>query len=504
MPVWIKQVGLLLAVSWLPALAYGATAGTDWRQGEVVDRVGQLEFRECELTGFGRSRQAECAVLEVPEDYDRPEGRTLSLFIARLASGNANPEPDPMLAIAGGPGQAASESFLLLDRIFSKVSNRRDFYLVDQRGTGRSHPQHCDTDDEATLMLEINADQIRDMTLDCLAQFDGDPRFYTTSIAIEDFERVRRALEVEQWNLFGTSYGTRVGQHYMRRHPDSIRTAVLDSVIHPAMNLGPEIPVRSQDTLDAVLRRCAQSAPCNDRFPDLEAGLDRLLESLGEAPRTVAFEDLQTGEHRELQFTSEHLIGLLRMSLYSPEQISTLPPMLHAAYARENFSALARGVSNLVEELDLTIAMGMHNSVVCTEDVRFYDPGDIDRDAIEASYMGDRILRTLIETCRHWPVGEMDEDFKEPLTSGIPSLLFSGEQDPITPPAYAETAARGLSRARHFVLPGQGHSVSFRGCAPVMVARFVEAGSADELDGQCLERLGAEPLFLNLDRKSVV
>lgn len=507
MVISVKRIGLLLVLSVLAAGAARAEpeAGTEsWHEGEVTSVVGSIHFRECELESLERSRRVECAVLEVPENYQAlaDDGRTIELFIARLKSSSAQPEPDPLLAIAGGPGQSASQSFLFLDRVFSNVSRNRDIYLVDQRGTGRSNPQHCDLDDEQALLLEPSPEEIRAAAEECLRQFDGDPRQYTTSVAIRDFERVREALGLVRWNLFGISYGTRVAQHYMRNYPVTIRSAVLDSVAYPELNLGPDIPIQSQKALDRLLRRCQQDPACNEEFPELDQGLAELLDSLDEAPRPVVYESTRSGRDEEVQFTRGHLLGLIRMYLYSSEQTSILPPLLHAAYADDNFSALARSAMSVVEEMDKMLAMGMHNSVICTEDVPFYDPAEIDREPIKATYMGDLIPQTLEETCEVWPEGVLDEEFKAPLESDIPTLMFSGEFDPITPPSYAEKAIQGLTSARHFVVPGQGHSVSMRGCAPVMTARFIDEASTENLEGDCLERQSAAPLFIDFNGPS--
>lgn len=474
-----------------------------WREGPVTSTVGSLQFRECELESEGRSRRVECAVLEVPEDYQALEnGRTLEIFIARLTSTSIQPEPDPVLMLAGGPGQAASQAFLFYDRVFSTLARDRDFYLIDQRGTGRSNPQHCDVDAEEALLLEPSPDEVRASARACLEQFDGDPRQYTTSVAIQDFERVRLALGIAQWNLYGVSYGTRVAQHYMRRYPELIRTAVLDSVVYPELNLGPDIPILSQRALDRLLQRCQQDPACHRSFPDLEQGLTELLRALEDAPETVVYEDVRTGHKREMSFSRGHLLGLIRMHLYSSEQVSILPPMLHAAYADNNYAALARAATDIVEQMDRMLTMGMHNSVICTEDVPFYDAENLDRAAMEKTYMGDLVPQALEQTCDVWPEGVRDANFKAPLESQVPTVLFSGEHDPITPPAYAERVLEGLSFARHFVVPGQGHSVSVLGCAPVMIAKFIEETDVANLDGSCLERLSAAPLFIDFNGPS--
>src|SRR5690606_21543409 len=101
--------------------------------------------------------------------------------------------------------------------------------------------------------------------------------------------------------------------------------------------------------------------------------------------------------------------------------------------------------------------------------------------------------------CSVWPKGEVPKNMKAPLESDIPTLLFSGEFDPITPPEYAEATVQHLSNAKHFVLKGQGHSVSATGCAPHLVEKFISDASSEWLDAKCLSRIDAAPLYINFN-----
>lgn len=464
-----------------------------------IATIGTVTFRQCELSGVEHRRIVQCAEVSVPEDPEDPGGDSIALRVVRLAARDDNATAAPLLAIAGGPGQAASEAFLFLDRILRGVARDRDFYLVDQRGTGGSNPQRCDLGDEALMQVEPDAGQIREVTRQCLAGFNGDPTLYTTSVAIRDLEQVRRALDVPRWHLFGVSYGTRVVQHYLRQYPQVVRTAVMDSVVPPSLALGPEIALRSQQALDAFLARCGADTACRDAFPDLPGGLRTLLATLGEASEYVRFEKVRTGGFETMRFTQAHLIGVLRLSLYQSEKLSTLPPMLHQAYAEANFTALARTALSITEKMAESLSVGMHNSVVCTEDVPFFAMNEQQRNAIENTYMGDLVVRTLKATCEVWPRGRMDDDFRLPVTADVPVLLLSGDADPITPPAYAEAVRAHLPDARHLVAPGQGHFVSPRGCLPGIIAHFIGSGGAATLATDCLQRMQPAPLFVNVN-----
>ena len=159
---------------------------------------------------------AKCTTLAVPEDPAAPDGRRIDLDIAVLPATSRGAAPDPLFFITGGPGQAALESYVSVSPAFSRVNRERDVVLVDQRGTGGSNALRCDLPDEFNE-LDADAAQRRAWLADCLASLPGDPRLYTTSVAIRDLDAVRAALGYEQVNLYGISYGTRVAQAYARR-----------------------------------------------------------------------------------------------------------------------------------------------------------------------------------------------------------------------------------------------------------------------------------------------
>lgn len=464
-------------------------------------RLGKLDFYPCELQGQGshKPRSAQCAWLQVPQDPDRPEGKSRKLFVARLAARNAQSLPDPLVAIAGGPGQAASQAFARLDHMLWSLAGRRDIYLLDARGTGRSDPQSCGLDADQARLFEFDPARIREQAQNCLEQLERPPRFDTTSVAVRDLDALRQALGLAQWNLFGVSYGTRVVQHYMRRYPAAVRAVVLDGVVPPEEVLGPDIALHSQEALDAFLAGCVQHHACHETYPNLQQELEQLFAQLSPEPRKVHYEDLRTGELKSIQFGASDLAVLVRLALYNTEHLSTLPPMLKAAYQDRNYSALARMSQMLSEQMDQAMAFAMHNSVVCTEDVPFYRISSAQLGAIEQTYLGSNVLEGLKAICEVWPAGYRDRDLNQPLLTGIPSLLLSGERDPITPPVYAERAAKGLSNSRHLVAKGQGHGVFSIGCMPEVIAQFVETVNPNDLDTDCLKPLTAAPVFLNMN-----
>ena len=174
---------------------------------------------------------------------------------------------------------------------------------------------------------------------------------------------------------------------------------------------------------------------------------------------------------------------------------AVVPLILHQA-ANGDLAPLTAQVLLTLRQTTEMLALGMHNSVVCVEDVPFYVDDD-QGEALEASsYMGVIASRAIRDMCSVWPKGPIKDGFKQAVTSAKPVLLLSGEHDPITPPAYAERAARTLSNSRHLVAPGQGHTVLARGCLPKVAAEFLDALDPKGLDASCVKEMGDTPLFV--------
>ena len=74
-----------------------------------------------------------------------------------------NKRPDPVFLLAGGPGQSAIDLAAPMGRLLSRMNNRRDIVLVDQRGTGRSSPLKCAMPEPTAPLAEATmAKQLQD------------------------------------------------------------------------------------------------------------------------------------------------------------------------------------------------------------------------------------------------------------------------------------------------------------------------------------------------------
>ncbi|GAC1669166.1 MAG: alpha/beta fold hydrolase [Steroidobacteraceae bacterium] len=367
--------------------------------------------------------------------------------------------------------------------------------LVDQRGTGRSAPLSCDYPDDWQAVDDMMP-ALRQATLACLHRYGERVRFYTSSAAVADLAAVREALKFRAIDLYGVSYGTRVAQLYMRRYPAAVHAAILDGVTFPQQAIGPATPIDAQRALDLIVTRCAQSAPCATAYPDLKQELAELRRQFGAQKSMITIDDPNSGLPLKVQFNRNMLNASLRFLSYNATQASLLPTLLHRA-AGGALAPLAAQTIMTARQVADQIASGMQNSVICTEDVPFFAAAGIDRAAIARTYQGADQLDALLEVCKLWPRGAVDADLHSPLASDIPTLLLSGEADPVTPPADAQRAAEGLARHRHLILSGEGHGQVNTGCVPRLMAEFLDSAAPTRLDAACLEAHMAAPFFVS-------
>lgn len=456
-----------------------------------------LELSDCRISaGPGYpSIKARCGTFLRPLNPDSPESGELELRVAVVPALDLNPKPDPLVPLAGGPGGGAIQFYAAYYAAFEPVRRDRDILLLDQRGTGSSARMDCPFDDDI-VEGQYTDEQTLEFTKSCLEQLPHDPRFFTTSLAVMDLEALRLALGYPSLNLLGTSYGTRVAQHFARRYPDATRTIVLDGVVPPQIPLGPEIATEAQRALDDILARCLRDAACNERFPEIDLDFASIRARVNETPVQVALSDPVTGKRETLSFGRNELAAAIRLLAYQPRSIAIMPLLIHEA-ANDNFIPLAAQYQLTVSSLADALALGMHNSVVCSEDLPFVDRDKLDLAALDKTYIGALQFEALDTICSVWPRGPVDDGLAEPLATDIPVLLLSGDADPITPPRYADLAAVAFANARHLVGDRQGHGQIAAGCTPKIVAQFLSTADPAAVDATCLENTFVMPFFLD-------
>ncbi|MET0334254.1 MAG: alpha/beta hydrolase [Rhizobacter sp.] len=451
------------------------------------------EPQPCRVAGL--RHEVLCGHVTRALDPAKPDGVKIDVHYVVVPALARRKHPDPVVLLAGGPGQSAIGVAGSVLPMFLRLNNRYDIVFVDQRGTGRSAPLVCD-DPRRQRLAEL-ADPARQLAVlgECRAQLQklpyGDLRFFTTPLASQDLEAVRQALRAPSLNLVGVSYGTRAALDYLRQFPKGVRRLVLDGVAPPDMVLPASFSTDGQAAFDAMLVACEAETACARRHPGLRSAWTSWLAQL---PQTVTLRHPLTGEPETLALTRDTVISAVRNALYSPTLAQALPAAIHEATAGRPQALLTLG-TGLSLRKGTAPATGMHFSVVCAEDVPRLAQST-DRPGAD---FGDEGVRFYQRACADWPLGEVPAAFYTLPRTEVPVLLLSGGADPATPPRHGERVATALGpKARHVVVPQAGHGVLGQGCMPDLMQRFVDAAGDDEalkIDVACIQAIPRPPFF---------
>jgi pimeloyl-ACP methyl ester carboxylesterase len=456
----------------------------------IILLFAQIALTPCSVEGV--PGPAHCGMYRVWENRISKQGRQLDLNVIVLDALNTPRQPDPLFMIAGGPGDAPSFNARFFSHAFATAREHRDLVLVDLRGTGKSHPLTCPELAEPNSMdvlddAILSAGAVRK----CRRRLEktADLRQYTTEIAVDDLDEVRQALGYQQINLYGTSYGTRVAQVYMRRHPASLRTVSLKGIVPPSM-ASPETHARAgEQAWQQLLSRCQADADCATAFPRLSNNLQSVLERLARV-QVMPLKKPSNGA-KKIKVSKGLFAEAFRFSLYTPEAASRAPGLIQD---------LLNGVTDIGEFVLPTrlltsserLSAGFLLSVSCTEDIP-YLPKNL-TPLVAGTFGGDYRLKQQINSCAVWPRGRVSADHRKPTKSPIPTLLLSGEFDPVTPPIGGEEVLRGLAQGLHIVIRNNGHPMgSAEECIGAMIFSFIDKGSAKDVNTACASEIKAVP-----------
>jgi acetylornithine deacetylase/succinyl-diaminopimelate desuccinylase-like protein/pimeloyl-ACP methyl ester carboxylesterase len=443
--------------------------------------IGAGMAEPCSAAGLvGRAR---CGVFRVPEDRETPDstGRTVDLaFVVLEALEPSARVNDPIILLPGGPGQAFSYAAAPLSRQYVETLRRqRDVVLVDVRGVGRSAGLSCTVPYPGGLASRFGTVFPLDHVTACRDDLSRRARLdrYTTAATVDDLEDLREWLGYRAFNLLGTSYGTRVAQVYMRRHPASVRTAVLNGVAPVAEPVYVQHAFLLQRALDRLLAECRADAVCSIAHPDIEERVARLLSRFQEGP--VDMEVRGTA----VSFGAGDLAYALRGLLYA--RAAELPQLIQRA-TDGDVTPLAEYYLARTDQFSAHDGnTGYHFSVLCAEDIDPLTDAAVEA-ASKGTFMGAHLIDAYRALCGVWPHATLPPDHWVPVRSDVPTLLLSGARDPVTPPEGAEAVAAHLSRSLHVVVPNGGHGVGGP-CVQSMIVRLVEGGTVSGLDASCME-----------------
>ncbi|HTP06964.1 MAG TPA: alpha/beta fold hydrolase [Anaerolineae bacterium] len=500
-PVWIIVILALLLSACNTTPAPAPTASATATVTPQPTGVPQYEKTDCWFKP-PIGRDVECGWLIVPEDHAKPDGNTIKLAVARFKSDASQPEADPIVYLEGGPGGSPLKSYpAQFDIVFGPLAAKRDVILFDQRGTGYSQPsftcpelkqEALDTLDE-NLSPEQSADLSTKAAAQChdrLAKDGANFALYNSAQNAADVEALRQALGYDKINLYGISYGTRLALETLRDFPQGIRSVVIDGILPPQADLYAQTPVNGEHAIEALFNTCEADPACQQNYPDLRQVLADLKTKFDKDP--VKFEvTLHSGGKKEALLNGDGLINTLFQGLYITSLIPALPRMIYDA-RDGNYDMLSGLTALTLSQLD-DISYGMYFSVQCQEEIPFTNAAELDAFVKQNPEFAALADRSSLQVCKVWNVPAAPAAENQAVSSEVPTLVFSGEFDPITPPAYGKQAAETLSKSYFFQLPKAGHGASASEDCPRSMAIAFFDNPTQKPDDACLSEMAQTP-----------
>jgi pimeloyl-ACP methyl ester carboxylesterase len=428
--------------------------------------------------------RVECGTLTVPADRADLTKGSVTIPVAIIHSPLASAAKDPIIYFSGGPGfpgRTIAKYFLDQD-----MGADRDMIVFDQRGTGASTPSlDCpEVVEPVWAALGSAGDPVAEgrttaaALLACRSRLVGqgvDLDAYNTPVTAADVEDLRAALGIDQWNLLGVSYGTRVALEVARRYPTHVRSVVLDSNVPPDVAPTAEHRIATATRVFDVLEAGCNAAPVCAGHGDMAVNLQTVFDAWTASPFQATVEDPATHQPRSVAITGSDVVAGLWNAMYDSRLIGVLPSLLPGLLARGDVATAAVNqlAASGIDQLT-GYAEAMEMSVDCADTERL---GGIS--GVEAAATVDARWQSLLTLgasvpCSQWGVHPVDASFNSPVVSSLPALVLGDQYDPVTPPADSERVASGFAHGTYVFFTGLGHGAVFASaCAQAIFHAFV-------------------------------
>lgn len=455
--------------------------------------------------------QSDCGYVTVPEQHAQPQGRTIQLGVIRTRSTGKAPAPDPLLVEQGGPGDSTIADIVngALPKFpeLPALLKNRDLIFVEERGTKFAKPfLFCPELNAHNIAVAQEKQSYTDpgwirACNDRLKAQGINPSAFNTRENAADIYAVAEALGYPDFNYYGVSYGTLLGQYVIAqadKHRPKLRSVILDGVVRPDLDFNLASSHTISHALRNVFRACAQDQRCRTAYPNLEQTFLAIVDQLNQKPVPLTLSIPSSKQTFTTQLDGNAFVTGMVPYLarpYSGESArgSSLPRFIHLA-SQGNFGWIAESLS----DLEPKGAREMYHTVVCARgrSVQVQPDQVLPPPYPQLLPLGLREAEAVNNACEVLQVEQ-----KPPFVYAnpqIPTLVLNGTYDPVTPAPYGEAVARNLTTAYVFTFPGVGHGTLFApqgmpaaACVTQIAADFL-ANPKQAPDSRCLARVKPE------------
>jgi pimeloyl-ACP methyl ester carboxylesterase len=461
-------------------------------------------IRSSDCKGLSEIQGQECYMLSVKENRNYPGSRFIDVFVVVLRALNKKPTGKPTVFLHGGPGNVGTD----LIGYFNTEPFRRDHDLIffNQRGIGRSNPSILCKNMNSLLM----ADPL--VIRECLAEFKtagADIRGYDTRQSALDLKELRQSLGIEQWNVYGLSYGTRYSLDLMRVDAEGTAAVVLDSPMTTSdPNNTTDLNLNAQRVFNLMFEDCKAQPACNSAYPDLKQKFYAVADYIKQNPIVLEVKNPVTGVMTPLVRSVEDYVEKVDSSIGVQDSAKFVPSLIDRMHKHVTGQSVMTSQqldqyfgNNDPSTFGNSSYFGTALGIFCREIYPKLDfvSLDIARAPLFPFGIHNQAESLWRAACPMASAGEIEKGFWEPVTSAKPVLILSGTYDTATPRAWAEKAAGTLSNATLVPIPAAGHILLTLTCPRTLMAAFLDNPSA-KLDTSCVLTMPQMPVFESIDR----
>jgi pimeloyl-ACP methyl ester carboxylesterase len=469
------------------------------------------------LPSIAELADAKCGKLVVPENRQKPNGKTIRLPVARIPSITQPSNPDPVVYMAGGPGANAIAQAAILVSV--GLNQTRDLIIMNQRGVAETEPQlNCPEIDEFNIQavsLPYDSPETGTMHVaatklchDRLVKQGIDLSAYNTSENSADFADLRKVMGIAQWNVYGLSYGTDLALSLMRDHPEGLRSVIIDSVVPPSAATLGWTWTNANEAINDIFRTCAAQPACTTKFGDLASTFAAQVQLRETNPLTTKGTYSPDVPPVKVVLDGGALVNWLGSV---PDPVVAIPsiPSAIAELVQGEPTQIANSRAVLADPAAIgAVGWGLLYGVVCSEWVPFEPQSQILVQGLLAFPTYPKSVLSLApglpfmtQDCSVWNVSKAPGSVRQVTISTIPTLVMVGSFDGKTSPQWAVYAASTLQNSTTVIIPGAGHGALFliglpndspaKPCAQHVVASFLS--NPMKPDTGCVATLTAPP-----------
>jgi pimeloyl-ACP methyl ester carboxylesterase len=464
---------------------------------EAAARPQAFALEPCRVEDFEKKiNELRCGTYHVYENRKTRQGRMLPLKVILLPP-REGPSQGVVYVFAGGPGEAATEYAKWLP--LSWENKHHDVVIIDPRGTGEGHRLDCKPPTPDSLQERLLTSN--DFYEQCATELskNADLTQYSTAAAVQDVDEIRQALGHDQIIVRGGSYGSRAAMAYIKMFGQHVSRAILTGIFPFENRVSLDAVEDNRNALDAVFGDCARDPACKAAFPDPQDDFNVVRQRLRHEPARVTIKHPDTGQPEVLSLTDRRFGIMIVNRLGSIEAGRTIPLMLKRARAGD-FEQMVQGLfpqrtGGAAASSPGGYAWGLYHSVICSEDVPRFSMRDIERATSRAIGGGAEHAYEKKIVCKNWPKTHLPADYFKPFRSDVPTLLISGDLDPVTPPRWGEIARRSLPNSVHLIIPA-AHSLPRVPCIGIIAQEFMRTGNVNNLDASCIGQMTRPPFAM--------